>query len=238
MTYTKYRDPWLDSDLRSGEAMNHIESQWTSIKADIDLHTHDTRYYTKTSADATFFSLTSSVSLGFDADKIDGYQLTDLITTILPIGAIMGWAGQDSAVPTGWYVCDGNAHDGYTTPNLIERFIIGAGGSYSVGATGGPGSWNGTITPTGNVVVGNHILTTSELPSHAHGYTEYSTTIQRMQSSYAFTCYTAQSTQSATIDYQASGDGSHGHPGSTITMNTAIDPRPAWYSLYFIMKCA
>jgi hypothetical protein len=237
MTYTKYINPWQDSDLRSAEAMNHIESQWTSVKADIDLHNHDTRYYIKTSSDATFFSLTTSVALGFDADKIDGYALASLITTILPIGAIMGWNGLDSALPTGWYVCDGNAHNGHTTPNLIERFIIGAGGAYVVNAAGGPGTWNGTITPTGSVAVGNHPLTTAELPVHDHTYVEVHATRILSFGEMIAGEYTNQASTTRTIDNQTTGDGSHGHTGSTISL-AAIDPRPAWYSLYFIMKCA
>lgn len=237
MSYIKYKDPWLDSDLRSGEAMNHIESQWISIKADIDAHQHDTRYYSKTASDATFYSLTTSVSLGMDADKIDGYALADLVTTILPIGAIMGWSDLDSAVPSGWYVCDGNAHNGYTTPNLIERFVIGAGGAYAVNATGGPGSWNGTITPTGSVTVGAHVLTTAELPAHTHTYTETHAPNGPTTGMYSYNYFSSQSSTTRTIWNQTTGDGSHGHTGSTATF-TAIDPRPAWYALYFIMKCA
>ena len=237
MGYIKYHDVWGDGDLRSGEAMNHLESQWTYIKSDIDSHSHDLRYYTKTASDATFFSLTTSVALGFDADKIDGYALADLVTTILPIGAIMGWSGLDSAVPAGWYVCDGNAHGGYTTPNLIERFIIGAGGAYAVNATGGPGSWNGTITPTGSVAIGNHTLTTSELPAHTHTYTEIHgpASVFTALTSYPYV-YTQISSTPRTINNQTTGGGAHGHPGSTASFS-AIDPRPAWYSLYFIMKC-
>ena len=237
MTYTKYRDPWLDSDLRSAEAMNHIESQWTSIKADIDAHTHDSRYYTKTLADATFYSLTTSVALGFDADAIDGYELADLVTTILPIGSIMGWSGLDSAIPSGWYVCDGNAHGGHTTPNLIERFVIGAGGAYAVNATGGPGAWNGTITPTGSVAVGAHTLTTAELPAHTHAYTEYGNPVATgADGSYPGYPNTQYSTTATINNQDEGGGGSHGHTGSTASFS-AIDPRPAWYSLYFIMKC-
>ena len=54
---------------------------------------------------------------------------------IVPVGAILMWSG--TTVPTGWALCDGTTSNGITTPNLSNRFIVAAGGSYSIGATGG-----------------------------------------------------------------------------------------------------
>lgn len=51
---------------------------------------------------------------------------------IVPRGIIMMW--NNAAPPPGWAICDGNNG----TPNLINRFIVGAGSSeYPVGKTGG-----------------------------------------------------------------------------------------------------
>jgi hypothetical protein len=233
MAYTKYQDSWGDTDLRSAKAMNHIESQWTSINALIVVHNHDDRYHTKTLADSTFFS--TSFYTGCDADLLDGNHLSVIVQEIMPIGAIMAW--YQGTIPIGWYVCDGAAHNGYTTPNLVERFVIGAGGAYNPGDTGGPGSWNGTITPTASVTIGDHVLTTDELPVHAHSYTETrnSKSIARTSGGYvAGTDFYADTTD---IEEQATGGGSHNHTsGSSITLNT-IDPRPSYYAVYFIMKC-
>ncbi len=49
----------------------------------------------------------------------------------VPSGGIIMWSG--SGVPDGWKLCDGT--DG--TPDLQERFVIGAGPAFSVGETGG-----------------------------------------------------------------------------------------------------
>jgi len=49
----------------------------------------------------------------------------------LPRGTIVMWSGP--TIPEGWALCDGTNG----TPDLRDRFILGAGGSYSVGATGG-----------------------------------------------------------------------------------------------------
>jgi hypothetical protein len=52
---------------------------------------------------------------------------------LIPYGMIMMWAGAVSQIPAGWVLCDG----GNGTPNLRDRFIVGAGSGYGVGATGG-----------------------------------------------------------------------------------------------------
>lgn len=53
--------------------------------------------------------------------------------TTIPTGMISLWYGSIGSVPTGWYLCDGTNG----TPDLRDRFIVGAGSTYSVAATGG-----------------------------------------------------------------------------------------------------
>lgn len=48
-------------------------------------------------------------------------------------GMIVMWSGATSNIPDGWALCDG----ANGTPDLRGRFVIGAGGSYAVGSTGG-----------------------------------------------------------------------------------------------------
>jgi len=55
------------------------------------------------------------------------------IGTIIPTGLISLWYGSIGSVPVGWYLCDGTNG----TPDLRDRFIVGAGSTYSVAATGG-----------------------------------------------------------------------------------------------------
>ena len=55
------------------------------------------------------------------------------------------WAGSTSSIPDGWQLCDGGSAAtselqsivGSTVPDLRDKFIVGAGNSYSVGSTGG-----------------------------------------------------------------------------------------------------
>lgn len=51
----------------------------------------------------------------------------------IPSGGIIMWSGDISKIPAGWKLCDGSNG----TPDLRDRFVVGAGTSYSTGATGG-----------------------------------------------------------------------------------------------------
>lgn len=55
------------------------------------------------------------------------------VGTTIPAGMISIWYGAIGSVPSGWYLCDGSNG----TPDLRDRFIVGAGSTYSVAATGG-----------------------------------------------------------------------------------------------------
>ena len=74
-------------------------------------------------------------------------------TTVIGVlsGIIAVWSGSEGSIPSGWYLCNGSNG----TPDLRNRFIVGAGSgsSYSVGNTGG----SNTVT-----------LSTSQIPAHSH----------------------------------------------------------------------
>ena len=55
------------------------------------------------------------------------------LAATVPTGIICLWSGASSAIPSGWVLCDGNNG----TPDLRDRFIVGATSTYAVGATGG-----------------------------------------------------------------------------------------------------
>jgi hypothetical protein len=78
--------------------------------------------------------------------------------TTIPTGVISLWYGSIGSVPTGWYLCDG----ANGTPDLRNRFVVGAGSTYSVAATGGS---------TDAVVVSHTHTTTTTVtdPGHVHG---------------------------------------------------------------------
>jgi hypothetical protein len=63
----------------------------------------------------------------------DGTQFQLLNPTALPSGVITLWSGSVASIPGGWYLCNGSNG----TPDLRDRFIVGAGSTYAVAATGG-----------------------------------------------------------------------------------------------------
>lgn len=75
-------------------------------------------------------------------------------------GMIMMWSGSIVSIPSGWALCNGSSG----TPDLRDRFIVGAGSSYNPGNTGG--SANATL------VSHTHTATSSVSdPGHSHAYT-------------------------------------------------------------------
>ena len=75
----------------------------------------------------------------------------------IPSGGIILWSGSTGSVPSGWYLCDGTNG----TPDLRNSFIVGAGNTYAVGATGG--------TADAIVVTHTHTATSTVTdPGHLH----------------------------------------------------------------------
>ena len=71
-------------------------------------------------------------------------------------GMIMLWSGSSASIPDTWYLCDGSNG----TPNLMDRFVVGAGSAYAVGATGG--------SANAVVVSHTHSASTDSQGSHTH----------------------------------------------------------------------
>jgi len=61
---------------------------------------------------------------------------------------IVIWSGAIVDIPDGWTLCDGTNG----TPDLRDRFVVGAGGAYSPGDTGGAATHTHQFT----------------LPNHSH----------------------------------------------------------------------
>jgi hypothetical protein len=88
-----------------------------------------------------------------------------------PTGGIILWSGAANAIPTGWVLCDGQN----STPDLRNRFVVGAGDAYAVDATGG--SADATLVShthgSGNLGTGNagshsHSGNTNNTGDHSH----------------------------------------------------------------------
>jgi microcystin-dependent protein len=136
--------------------------------------------------------------------------------TAVPSGSIVVWSGSAGAIPTGWLLCDGTNG----TPDLRNRFIVGAGNLYGVGATGG--------SADAIVVSHTHTATVTD-PGHNHAYQFLSSAPIRAGSNgpVPANSYSATTGSSATgISVSISTEG-----GSATNANL-----PPYYALCYIMK--
>ena len=122
--------------ISNSSAMNQMYGTTTGINttSDINMSGH---------------SITNLKAPTSNTDATNKEYVDGEIESVIPTGVIVMWSGSTSSVPTGWALCNGQNG----TPDLRDRFIVGAGNSYSVGSKGGADS----VT-----------LTTSQMPSHAH----------------------------------------------------------------------
>ena len=175
---------------------------------------------------------------------------------LVPTGVIVLWSGSSASIPSGWHLCDGTAG----TPNLQDRFVIGAGSTYAVAATGG--ATTKTIAET-NLPAHTHTgpSHTHTGPSHTHGalgltggahthdvnFFESGNTggTDRVKDAFLTVTPENKTTESggavavtgstAADGTGASGAGGTGATGS-IGSGTALDVLNPYYALCYIMK--
>jgi hypothetical protein len=85
-----------------------------------------------------------------------------------PAGGIILWSGSVASIPSGWALCNGSNG----TPDLRNRFVVGAGSTYAVDATGGSAdaivvSHTHAATSTSTSVVTD--------PGHSHTFSSNTT---------------------------------------------------------------
>jgi hypothetical protein len=116
------------------EAMNHAAT--LTLGSALPVASGGTGATTLTANNVILGNGTSAVQ--FVAPGTSGNVLTSNGTTwtssaAFVTGMIMLWSGSIASVPSGWALCDGTSG----TPDLRNRFIVGAGSTYAVDATGG-----------------------------------------------------------------------------------------------------
>jgi hypothetical protein len=147
-----------------------------------------------------------------------GTNTTQIATTAfalangIPSGAIILWSGSIATIPSGWLLCDGTSG----TPNLRDRFVVGAGTTYAVAATGG----------SADAVVVSHTHAITD-PGHAHKWGGPILNNRGLGAN------------------QYDSDGSTQHNTSTVTTGITINTAgvsgtnanlPPYYALAYIMK--
>ena len=84
--------------------------------------------------------------------------VTTATAAAFPVGGIILWSGSVASIPSGWALCNGSNG----TPDLRNRFVVGAGSTYAVDATGGSAdaivvSHTHTATSTSTVTDPGHV---------------------------------------------------------------------------------
>ena len=171
-------------------------------------------------------------------------------SALIPQGGIIMWSGLIASIPTGWNLCDGTNG----TPDLRDRFIVGAGSSYDRNDTGGADSVQLTENemPSHNHSMDSagshsHSGSTSTDGDHSHSY-ETRTDPQPNSTRREFVTADSVSSSSGDKSGGINNAGSHSH---SLSINSAgnhthgigntgggeaHENRPPYFALAFIMK--
>jgi microcystin-dependent protein len=145
---------------------------------------------------------------------------TTVAAAAFPVGGIIMWSGSIASIPSGWALCNGSNG----TPDLRNRFVVGAGSTYAVAATGG----------SADAIVVSHTHTaTSTVTDPGHNHTWGGTTVTLAagsQGQQTASGNTALNTSTATTGITvATTNASTGSSGTNANL-------PPYYALAYIIK--
>jgi len=129
----------------------------------------------------------------------------------VPSGCIVIWSGSSGSIPSGWYLCNGSN----STPDLRDRFVVGAGSTYAVGNTGG----------TKDAIVVSHSHSVSD-PGHNHSLGFQNTTIDQNSGGAGLVRQGSSNTGTASTGISINSTGDSGTNANL----------PPYYALCYIMK--
>tara|TARA_Y100001937_G_scaffold46743_1_gene65617 strand:+ start:4158 stop:7574 length:3417 start_codon:yes stop_codon:yes gene_type:complete len=113
----------------------------------------------------------------------------------VPLGTIVIWYGSISNIPSGWSLCNGTTVNGYATPDLRNKFVVGA---WSDGA-----NTNWPNLPPGDTGGSN----VSSLPAHSHTINNHTHTINNHTHSFSATTGSDSHTHSYNSANHPTGSG-------------------------------
>jgi hypothetical protein len=151
---------------------------------------------------------------------------------LLPYGSIMMWSGTIATIPGGWSLCNGTNG----TPDLRDRFIVGAGADSSGVAmttiTGSATKSGGSKDAT--VVAHSHSGSTTTNGNHSHQYYLFTGSGESYVNAFIF-----RNENDGNYSTQTTGtNGSHFHTFTTNSTGVSSNNAnlPPYYALAFIMK--
>jgi microcystin-dependent protein len=187
---------------------------------------------TGNAATATSWATARNLTINGISKSVDGtanVSFTGPEVGSVPAGGIIMWSGAIASIPSGWFLCDG----ANGTPDLRNRFIVGAGSTYTPGDTGGAD----TVT-----------LTTAQIPSHTHTFSGTTNTTGAHTHNYFSSGAFGPNpwpdvdnvSGGAATTHTTTSNGDHSHTFSGTTASTgggeSHENRPPYYALAYIMK--
>jgi hypothetical protein len=164
---------------------------------------------------------------------------TAFVRDIIPAGVILMWSGSIASIPAGWLLCNG----ANGTPNLQDRFIVGAGSAYVPGAAGG--------SADAIVVSHSHSASSSGSQSAHRHFTVFNVSTSNEGSLSASNTIARRGNYGGDYSYDFSSSTSEANIGLTsnatpsVSVSTTIDAAgssgtnanlPPYYALAYIMK--
>ena len=157
-------------------------------------------------------------------------------------GMIILWSGSVNNIPSGWILCNGSNG----TPDLRNRFVVGAGSTYAVDATGGSANavvvshnHTGSTNTTGNH---KHTGSASSAGNHRHSQTPTGSSIygggaQSGAGANSGNSYTSEA-GAHTHGLSLNNAGNHSHSFTTANKGESGTNKnlPPYYALAYIMK--
>ena len=113
---------------------------------------------------------TAGNASNLNSGTIPDARLAD--SSLFVSGMIMMWSGSTGSIPSGWVLCNGSN----STPDLRNRFVIGAGSTYDVNQTGG--SKNASVIDHTHSISHTHSMSHTHGMTHTHGAGSYDTDTQ------------------------------------------------------------
>jgi hypothetical protein len=219
--YTKATNFTAKDTLPSGNSGKIIKG----TEIDVELTAVASAISSKADINSPTFTGTPSAPTASAGTNTTQLATTAFVTTAttavaFPSGGIVMWSGSIASIPSGWYLCDGSNG----TPDLTDKFIVGAGSSYDPEDEGGSAD---------AIVVSHTHSATSQVtdPGHSHQYQTH---------------WNLQSTGPISLDNALPASTLNTSSAFTgITVATTIDSTgssgtnanlPPYYALAFIMK--
>ena len=185
----------------------------------LELFVEESTTFVLTAYDSAFHTIVS------EAREVK--VVPDLAERLVPAGTITAWSGTLVDIPTGWVLCDGQNG----TPDLRDRFILGAGSSEQPHAKGEADTHTHTVGPL------SQTFPTSDDGQHTHGMPTM--WYARNFGGGDYTAIDTNGTFSTGTQTQAAGQHRHNvtvnFPAFLSGPNTS-GVRPRWYALAYIMK--